>query len=360
MMFNARTACLRPTVAWVTALLCLLATACPLAARPTQEKDAPKDISGDIPKEIPPEKLPAATRKAPDPNKDQFLRKPVFVNVTETTLRRDGSGDAKSVVVRRYLEEYFRRAGHPIASDPATATFSVTGEVEVEFEKQIRFRGRHIAWKVRGAATFAVRDAEQKEIHRVELPEVFQERATTEEAAFHKLRRYVAKLAWDDLVVGCEPFSNAKVQDLLRRLGQQDPGDATPPTAEEVTAQLADSGLAAVPFLLEAMSDTRTVQLNSSYPGLGEHGPTALKVYHIADKALEEIFQKVSRMDLETSARLRSIIARGWEQEWQKFCKPFHDSPESERRRQRAKEAREKAERKAASKKTPTKAGSAP
>ena len=68
-------------------------------------------------------------------------------------------------------------------------------------------------------------------------------------------------------------------------------------------------------------------------PALKEGVAARLRVYHAADKALEEIFQKVSRMKPEITPddpeheRLRRRILRGWENEWKRFCKPLAESP---------------------------------
>jgi hypothetical protein len=71
--------------------------------------------------------------------------------------------------------------------------------------------------------------------------------------------------------------------------------------------------------------------VKAAYPGLKV--PTDLKIYHLADKTLEEIFQKVSRMELKTPPQLRFYIIAGWENEWRRFCKPFRESPEADRRK---------------------------
>ena len=111
-------------------------------------------------------------------------------------------------------------------------------------------------------------------------------------------------------------------------------GDA-PLTTEQVVSRLADIGFPAVPYLLDAMTDERVVRLDSDYPGLKGRNLEDLRVYHIADKALEEIFQKVSRMGLDVTAddvehhRLRRVILLGWENEWRRFAKAFRESPQA-------------------------------
>ena len=98
-------------------------------------------------------------------------------------------------------------------------------------------------------------------------------------------------------------------------------------TTEDVIARLVARGLSIVPYMLEALADTRSVVMRSSYPGLNEKNRSELKVFHIADKVLEEIFQKVSRMGLATTAKGRFRIMKGWEHEWRRFCPPLRNSP---------------------------------
>ena len=119
---------------------------------------------------------------------------------------------------------------------------------------------------------------------------------------------------------------HARFCPVARSLQGATPEDAVA-TTEGVIARLADRGLAVVPYMLEALSDTRPVVMPSSYPGLSEENRSELTVSHIADKVLEEIFQKISRMSLATTEKERFRIMSGWEQEWRRFCPPFRDSP---------------------------------
>jgi hypothetical protein len=76
----------------------------------------------------------------------------------------------------------------------------------------------------------------------------------------------------------------------------------------------------------------------------------------MADKVLEEIFQKVSRMSLETDARTRLVIVKGWENEWARFCPSFA----ALQARQREAQAARKATAEATAKEAPAKEAPAP
>ena len=206
-------------------------------------------------------------------------------------------------------------------------------------------RGKIVAYKVRAECSLFVLDRDGNEIESFEIPEVFQENVKSEESAFLQLRRYVVKLLWDRLRTDGKVFSDPEVARNVAalcvavspRIDAASPavspriGSATsdvPPTSSEaIIARLVARGLPVVPYMLEALTDTRSVLARSSYPGLNEKNRSKLKVFHIADKVLEEIFQKVSRMGLATTAKGRFRVMKGWELEWRRFCPPYRNSP---------------------------------
>lgn len=296
--------------------------------------------------EIPADKLPGQTRSRPDPAR-QYLKEPVQVRVDEVAVGEDGAEKPPAVrVVENYIQEYLRRAGHPIAARPDDADFRVEGTFRGQFHSRIEVLDRVIGYRCRGSAEIRIRDRAGKEIEKFEVPELIEESAWSVDAAILQLERHMAKILWEHIRYRGKALSNQKVVALLAALTAEgvveadlDPeGDAggsgtEPLTTEQVVSRLADIGFPAVPYLLDAMTDERVVRLDSSYPGLKGRNLEDLRVYHIADKALEEIFQKVSRMGLDLTAddpdhhRLRRVILLGWENEWRKFAKAFRESP---------------------------------
>lgn len=313
--------------------IALLLVASPLVTCVAQDQDVEtgaQDESAEPLPKLPADKLPPATRPKPDPEKVQFIREPVHVEVRETRVGSDGKSSTPEVrVVENYMKEYFRRAGHPVVESSQDAEYRIRATVESQYNRAIRFRDQVIAHRVRGTAEIVVEDSEQKELERFAVPETYQEAALEEDRAFLTLQRYIAHLLWSHVFQRGSTFADPAIRDLLSTLTIQNQGDSQPPTTEEIVEKLADRGLEAVPYLLEALSDTNTVQIPSHYPGLEETGPDALKVFHIADKALEEIFQKVSRLPLEAPPRVRFLVTKAWEAEWRRFCKSYRESPAS-------------------------------
>ncbi len=309
-------------------------------SRPAADKQVPDQQlsnkeSGDPLAPLPADQLPPKTGVAPDVAKQQFVRDAVFVRVGEVIITSKGEEILPPVqVVDIYLQEYLRRAGFTIVDNSTKARYRIEGEVFSEHYKNLTVQGKIVAYKVRAECSLFVLDRDGNEIESFEIPEVFQENVKSEESAFLQLRRYVVKLLWDRLRTDGKVFSDPEVARNVAalcvavspRIGSAT-SDVPPTTSEAVIARLVARGLPVVPYMLEALTDTRSVLVRSSYPGVNEKNRSELKVFHIADKVLEEIFQKVSRMGLATTAKGRFRVMKGWELEWRRFCPPYRNSP---------------------------------
>jgi hypothetical protein len=315
-------------------------------AKEPEEKDEKKPSLSEIPRD----KLPVQTRAKPDPAR-QYVREPVAVVVGEVVVGEDGAEKPPPVrVVESYLQEYFRRAGHPIAEKPLDAVFRVEGSFRGAFQSRLEVLDRVIGYRCRASAEIRLLDAAGKEIEKFEVPELVEESSRSVDAAILQLERHMAKILWEQIRYRGKALANEKVVELLATLtaegltegdlgaaGVGEGGGGPPLTTEKVVSLLAEIGFPAVPYLLDAMTDERVVRLDSKYPGLEGRNLEDLRVYHIADKALEEIFQKVSRMGLDLTAddaahhRLRRVILLGWEAEWRKFARAFRESPNARR-----------------------------
>lgn len=297
--------------------------------------------------EISPEKLPPRTRRKPDPAREAFRAPLVFVRVEERVTPRSGATYEPEVrVTENYIKAYLRRAGHPTVERPEDAAIRVGGEAKLSFHSELTALGRTVGWKYRGEAAFRAIGKDGRDLGSFEIPELYQENVRSEESAVTDARRYLAKIAWDNLYGKGTILGSPRVVLLIGALvieesdtlGLTESGPS-PRTAEGIVSALAGIGFEAVPYLLDAMTDERIVRIPSSYPGLAGRNLEDLKVYHIADKALEEIFQKVSRLDLDTPFRARRVILKGWELEWKRFCPSFADPQGPDREERSPKDA---------------------
>ena len=126
------------------------------------------------------------------------------------------------------------------------------------------------------------------------------------------IRRKAATIMAKNLTGG-ELLGNPEIPPLLDAL--QDPYE--PRSFNEIEAEIVLHGLAAVPFLLEALTDTRAVRPQGAYPGLEDFNRGELKVYHIADHALSVILRRDAALDLLSTNSRRLNVITGWTWAWE-------------------------------------------
>lgn len=328
--------------AWIPLLLFTVLLQSPEPVPAAQEKKPSQEQPQKKPQKNPQKKppiprlaagqLPKQTRTRPDPAKSQVELETIHVDIEELAQTMDGTRYTPGTrVVQNYLEEYLRRAGYRVLKEAARARYRIRGKISTIFDTELILQKRIIAWKYAGNVVVDLLDAEGKNLQKVSIPEVFRLNVKNEKSAIWDLRRYLSHLIYSEICLGGKVLGNKEIFGLIESLAVDSFDREEDVEAGGVVEKLADHGLSAVPYLLHALTDTRPVMANAEYPNLKV--PTDLKIYHLADKALEEIFQKVSRLELKTPARLRFYIIAGWENEWRRFCKPFRESPEPERRR---------------------------
>jgi hypothetical protein len=334
-------------------------------AEDTSEKPAaPDDKSSPVPK-LSEDELPPATAPQPDPLKDHYVRPPVVVKVDEFIEPRFGQPYVPEIrVLEDYLAEYFRRAGHTVVTDvkkdsadgdsaeAEEASYVVSGSFLAKYDKVLKFRGKEFAIKYLAEASIEVFDSSGKLVLRAEvndlpaeaiIPEASKEAGSLlddprkkgqaarpqEYHAVIDLRRKAAMSLWRQIFHRKGPFGDGEISLLIDSLKEEDPEAEEEQHADVVLNKLVSRRFDAVPYLLEALSDTSPVVVPANYPDLKPANANKLAVYHLADKALEEIFQKISRMGLETPDRHRFVIIRGWENEWRRFCRAYRESPKN-------------------------------
>jgi len=320
---------------------------------PAEKKEAapPTIPEKDRLPEIPPDKLPPRTRPKPDPSRDKYVREPVHVWVEEIVTPQKGPAYEPSPrITENYLKAYINRSGHPTVANSTQAAYRLEGSAKLQFQKQLTARDRPVAWKYSAEAVFRILDKNGDEVARFDIPEVHWENVRSEESTVLNLRRYLAKIAWENICQRNTSLGSPKIVGLINALSLE--GDQELPTeqgkgpravtTDDVVKALADCGFETVPYLLEALTDDRIVRMEAKYPGLAGRNLDDLKIHHIADKALEEIFQKVSRMSLDTDQKARYIILKGWEREWARFCRTFAELEERQKAERAKTTAKEK------------------
>ena len=386
---------LRGTALTLVIALALCLSNNPLFAEGTAKRQPDATGAGDtkpstpIPK-IPKNKLPLATGKKPDPRNEQYQRGRVSVSVEEFVQpERDEAYEPKVPLLQIYLAEYFRRAGFDVTDDRDVAEFSIVGFFEASYVRTLTFKDQRFALQFEASAGVKVKDATGRVLGEIDVPRRIREAALMaprpksavkkdeisgppqagdgkrEKADIEKgvpkqtappkdgrsrsgglptkraqeaelirdFRREYARIIWQDVFRKLTPIADPEIPSLIDSLTVDDFEAPEPVDGDAVVKSLVARRLAAVPYLLDAMSDERPVLVQVSYPGLTPLNAEKLRVFHLADKALENIFQKVSRMNLDSPDEHRFIIIKAWEYEWRRFCRSYKESPSSPARK---------------------------
>ncbi len=282
--------------------------------------------------------LPPRTREPPNPATVKFERGKVFLRFGESIVDSESQQRIPDVqVVERYLAEYLRRAGFWIVETIEDAQYRVEGSVQIGFVKHLKAQGRVFGYKVVADAELAVMSPSGELLDALEVPDLHQENVKSEKDAYLQVRRLMASVLWERVSRQSEVLGSPDLYLTLGELSVQPEAteEGQPElTTEAIVQRIAGQGLKVVPVALDALLDTRPVLIASRYPGLTAENRTQLRVYHIADKVLEEVFQKVSRLGLATSSKGRFLVTRGWENEWRKFCPPYRESPNARAKEQ--------------------------
>ena len=251
-----------------------------------------KPAEGGVKKKKPPipelaaDQLPKQTRARPDPAKSQVELDAIHVTIVEMPQTMPGKRNTpQTSVVKNNHREYLPRPRYRIVENPAKARYRVSGKISTIFDTELILRNKIIAWKYAGTISAKLQDANGKVLQEMDIPEVFRLNVKSEKSAIWDLRRFLAHLIYSELCLKGDELTNGKIVSLIESLAVDSFDQVEDIEASAVVEKLADHGLQAVPYLLQALTDTRTVMVKAVYPGLKV--PTDLKIYHLADKVLE-------------------------------------------------------------------------
>jgi len=258
--------------------------------------------------------LPGCERSAPAPVR--LDRGTIHVGIAETL---DGvptdTNIAQLLITRTLLHHGFHLA-------PASeARYRVEGRLTCTYHKELKMTLGEVEqllehqWLAEFALTVTDRGPEGKgpeDVESFSFPEPMRNGRTDPELARRDIRRRaatdMAKTIGRGRIIG-----DAEVRQLLDAL--QDPYD--PRGFDEIERDIVALGARAVPYLLEALLDTRPVRMVGSYPDLEKFDPEDLKVYHLADRMLSDLLSRHAALDLLSTETRRLQVITGWTWAWE-------------------------------------------
>ncbi|MHC4935015.1 MAG: hypothetical protein ACYTGJ_02240 [Planctomycetota bacterium] len=222
---------------------------------------------------------------------------------------------AQELVGRSFLQHGFRLAS------PEEARYLVRGVLDCVYHKEltIELEGVSTTLEHQWDSTFNLEIVDREQgsggepvVKTFSFPEPLRNGRTDDELARRDIRRRAASMmlgmVWRDPELGDPP-----VAQLISAL--VDPFE--PRTFNELERALVELGPRAVPFLLESLSDTRTVGPEGEYPDLAAFNRDQLKVYHLADRVLAEVLLRYPALDLLSTNDRRFKVIIGWTWAWE-------------------------------------------
>ncbi len=154
--------------------------------------------------------------------------------------------------------------------------------------------------------------SKEPKIESFSFPEPLMDGRRDPTAAKRDIRRRAATDMAMRLTRG-ELLGNPEIPQLLDAL--LDPYE--PRTFNEIEEDLVTQGPAAVPYLIQALTDVRTVRPAGVYLDLKEFNKEELKVYHLADHALSAILDRAEGLDLLSTKDRRLNVITAWSWVWE-------------------------------------------
>lgn len=238
----------------------------------------------------------------------RYAREPLYFQV-------DAEGPAQTVLER--LVTMSRLFGYPPVEERAQAVYVIAGTLEVSARESVVLMEEEVEHQYAVNATLRLEDAsgalrEEFKLEEYVLGAADRDRAleTAVRAGSQKLGQFVF---YDGEVLG-DAEVRALCADLL--VEPSEPGPLYNDTIEKLVAL----GYRAVPYLIWKLNDSRTVALPGDLPGLTETDASGVRIYHVANYALERILARRTALAIDSDRAYVRRLRQAWQLEWQGRC----------------------------------------
>ena len=246
-----------------------------------------------------------------DSNGERVLsRAKIKVEITENLDGKATEINISDLILRRTL------ALHGFELVEEGHEYLLSGELNCDFFQDLTFdfqgSSQHLEYQYHARFSGGIRDAQGREIQDLSFPEPMMNGRTDLALAQRDIRRRAATLI-GSRTVGGATLGNVQIKGLLDALTDSLDGRKWNVIVGELTA----AGAPAVPYLLDALGDERSIQLPGSYPGFEDLKVGDLKIYHAADLALRDILDRDSFLDPDSTEDYLHRVRTAWLWVWE-------------------------------------------
>ncbi len=237
-----------------------------------------------------------------------FLREPIAFEAAV-----EGEGDR----VVEELKKFARLFGFPPVGVDEAPAYTVRGRIALVEIEPAMFEDQVLEYKFQADVAFELAPAGGgAAVEAFELPEYVVGAASKDRALRNAVRAVATKLAqfifYDGRTLG-DPVLRDLCADLLIERSDD-------LQYNEVVEKLVAAGYRAVPFLIWNMNDSRKVALTGDLPLLREEDADKVRVYLVANYALERIFGGSTGLTVASSREEVREAMDEWQRRWRERC----------------------------------------
>lgn len=247
-----------------------------------------------------------AEKRAPD----LFLRDAIYFEV-ET--------DEHTRPILDNVMKYAKLFGFAPVMQPDRAAYAVSGTLECRALEPVKLDDAIVQYKWTLSADLKVSDtATGALLEQVTVPS--QEKgAADKDRAYYYASKACASKAAQFLFFDGQALGRPGIRNLLADLLIESTEGRL---FNDIMESLVDAGREAVPFLIWKLNDRRRVALPGDLPGLTDELAGHVKVYHVANRALERILNRETGLHVtrDTDRAFVNKVQLGWFMHWRKMC----------------------------------------
>ncbi|MBN1419731.1 MAG: hypothetical protein JXP34_13210 [Planctomycetes bacterium] len=257
--------------------------------------------------------LRARHASPPEPPRETFVRQPLFLDLTETLDGKPSDGR----FLRSQVAGMCCLYGYPVVEDAGAAPWTLRVRAATASAGTVSISGTPIEWKFKTTVSVEVLgQASAEPLEAFEVPDI--QRGASEPArALRFTRLQTANIVGKRAFQEGQVLGNPDVFALLLEL-QYTPRKGR--YFNEIYKEIVDIGLRAVPDLILAMEDTRTVALPGDFGGVTDENRKAFLMCHFADWCLETILEIESPLALSSDREHRARVKEAWYRAWTRRC----------------------------------------
>ena len=278
--------------------------------------------------------LPGCRPRTEEPNATPAGGQPAYLGPSICIAVESGAEGARIV---EELAKYSRLFGSPVVTKEASPDYTISGSIGITEEEPATFQDKVLQYLWNVNAKLELLAAPAGNVVETFVLEDYRLGKTEPDLALRTAVRAGSQRLAESIFYYGETLGHPDVRSLLGRLLIETDEELL---YNDIVEDLVDIGYRAVPYLIWSLNDRRSVCLRGDLPGLTEENAGRVRVYHVANYALERIFGRKTLLTVDSDhAEVRRHVA-GWQRLWTEHCGAYRQGAALEELRKKAGEVK--------------------